>query len=414
MAALVAGPDPVLATAPGAHHYRLVGLELRPRERTFVKNLVELGGAGATSLDALPHHIVFDRCYIHGDPRSGGRRGIALNAREAAVIDSHLSDFKDPRADSQAIGGWNGPGPFLIANNYLEAAGENVMFGGGDPAIRDLVPSDIEIRGNHLAKPLAWKAGEAGYEGRWVVKNLFELKNARRVVVEGNLFERNWAQDQNGFAILFTVRNQDGGAPWSTVEDVTFANNVVRHVGGGVNMHGTDDLRPSRFTKRIAIRNNLFEDVGGARWGGRGTLFQVINGLGQLVIEHNTGVQTGSVVFAEGPGRHEGFVFRHNVAPHNEHGIVGTGTASGSETLDRYFPGAVVEGNVIAGGPSGRYPRGNDFPRSLEAVGFADAARGEYWLGPGSRYRRQAAGRDPGVDWHALGAARAAGARASR
>jgi hypothetical protein len=40
------------------------------------------------------------------------------------------------------------------------------------------------------------------------------------VLVDGNVFEHNWPQAQNGFAILFTVRNQDGHAPWSVVKDV--------------------------------------------------------------------------------------------------------------------------------------------------------------------------------------------------
>ncbi|MBI2122939.1 MAG: hypothetical protein HYT96_02125, partial [Armatimonadetes bacterium] len=47
--------------------------------------------------------------------------------------------------------------------------------------------------------------------------------------VDGNLFENNWQDAQGGTAILFTVRNQDGGAPWSVVQDVTFTNNIVRH-----------------------------------------------------------------------------------------------------------------------------------------------------------------------------------------
>ena len=115
-------------------------------------------------------------------PRKGSRRGIALNARRAAVVDSYLADFKEAGADSQAIAGWNGPGPFTITNNYLEAAGENVMFGGADPAIDGLVPSDIVVTRNHLAKPLRWRSGTPGAEATaWTVKNLFELKNARRV-----------------------------------------------------------------------------------------------------------------------------------------------------------------------------------------------------------------------------------------
>ena len=47
------------------------------------------------------------------------------------------------------------PYPFKIVNNYLEGAGENVMFGGADPRIKNLVPSDIEIRRNHFFKLLS-------------------------------------------------------------------------------------------------------------------------------------------------------------------------------------------------------------------------------------------------------------------
>ena len=57
------------------------------------------------------------------------------------------------------------------------------------------------------------------------MKNLFELKNARRVLVEGNLMEYVWQEAQIGYAILLTPRNQDGKAPWVTIEDVTIRRN---------------------------------------------------------------------------------------------------------------------------------------------------------------------------------------------
>jgi hypothetical protein len=88
------------------------------------------------------------------------------------------------------------------------------------------------------------------------------------VLVDGNVFDANWPHAQNGFAILFTVRNQDGGSPWSTVEDVIFQNNLVQHVASGINIRGTDDIHPSQPARRIAILNNLFIDVGG-HWGAR-------------------------------------------------------------------------------------------------------------------------------------------------
>ena len=399
--------ESVITTEPGAHHYRLVGLEIRPKPGAFLYNLVALG-ASERSLDALPHHIVIDRCYLHGDPRRGTRRGVALNGREIAVLDSYLADFKEAGADSQAIAGWNGSGPFRIVNNTLEGAGENILFGGADPAIRDLVPSDIEIRRNLLRKPMAWKQGDPSFEGTvWTVKNLFELKNARRVLVDGNVFENNWAQAQSGFAILFTVRNQDGSSPWSTVEDVTFTNNIVRHTGSAVNVLGTDDAAPSGPARRLALRNNLFDDVGGPRWGGGGRLLQMLNGVADLAFEHNTCLHTGNTVTAEGPV-HTGFVFRDNIVLNNEYGVTGSGKPSGRSTLDAFFPGAVFDRNIIVGGSASAYPSGNFFPKSVDQVGFADPGQGDYRLATSSRYALAATGaKNAGVDFAALAAAAA-------
>ncbi len=80
-------------------------------------------------MSQFPDNIVLDRCYIHGDPTVGGRRGIALNNAYTAVIDSYLSDWKDSNADSQALMAWTGPGPFKIVNNHLEGAGRTSCSG---------------------------------------------------------------------------------------------------------------------------------------------------------------------------------------------------------------------------------------------------------------------------------------------
>ena len=78
------------------------------------------------------------------------------------MLNSYISDIKAVNADSQAINGYNGAGPFTIENNYLEGAGENVLFGGADPAVTNLVPSNIVLRRNHLFKPLAWRNADPG------------------------------------------------------------------------------------------------------------------------------------------------------------------------------------------------------------------------------------------------------------
>lgn len=388
MARLVSSSSDVIETDPGAHHYRFVGLEFTPTDGAFLRALIQIG-AEAGPAEALAHHIIVDRCYLHGDPRRGTRRGIALNSRESAVIDSYLSDFKEVGADSQAIGGWNGPGPFKIANNYLEAAGENLMFGGADPTIDDLVPSDIEIVGNHLSKPLTWRMDDPHYQGTaWTVKNLFELKNARRVLVDGNLLEYNWPHAQNGFAVLMTPRNQDGRSPWSVVEDVTFINNLVRHVAAGVNVLGHDDIHSSQPTRRIAIRNNLFVDVGGS-WGS-GRLFQLLDGTSDVTIDHNTAQQTDTLIIGGDRAPHTRFVFQNNIAFNNAYGVIGSGTGPGRPSLERYFPGAVIRRNVIIGGTADRYPQDNFFPPTAAQVGFADLQANDFRLKASSSYKRAA------------------------
>src|SRR5262245_9322165 len=234
-----------LVTEAGAHHYRFIGVEIRPAANTFVYNLVLFGSDTEPVLANFPHHLIIDRSYLHGDPVAGTRRGVALNSRDTAIIDSYLADFKEAGADTQAICGWNAAGPFKIVNNYLEAAGENVMFGGADPAVSGLVPADIELRHNTIAKNPAWKPKAPTYDGsRWTIKNLLELKNARRVLIEGNLFEEQWESAQT-YALVLTPRNS-GTAPWSTVEDVTIRYNWIRRVWSVLAVSGFDEYHPSQ------------------------------------------------------------------------------------------------------------------------------------------------------------------------
>ncbi|MGH9831014.1 MAG: hypothetical protein ACREDR_48035, partial [Blastocatellia bacterium] len=150
--------EPTLRAAAGAGYYRLVGIELTIAPSVKISyGIVRLGEGSEGSIDQLPHDILIDRCYVHGLPSANVRRGIALNCAASAVIDSWVSDCHEAGADSQAICCWNGPGPFEISDNYLEAAGENVMFGGADPAIPNLIPSDITFTRNYCRKPLEWR-----------------------------------------------------------------------------------------------------------------------------------------------------------------------------------------------------------------------------------------------------------------
>jgi hypothetical protein len=401
--------DPVVYTDEGAHHYRFIGVEFGVAEGKNIYNMVAFD-AGQTSLAQTPHDLIIDRCYIHGNDAGDVQRGVMLNCARAAVIDSYISNCHGEGFDTQAICGWNGPGPFKIVNNYLEGAGENVMFGGAKPTIKNLIASDVEFRLNHVYKPLSWKKGHPTYAGRhWSIKNLFELKNAQRLLIDQNVFENNWADAQAGLAILFTPRGEDGVAPWATVQDVTFTNNILRHSGGGFNIAGPDGSAPSQPSQRILIKNNLIDDIDGEKWGSvaygpaDGRFAQLVGGPVNVTIDHNTIFQSGSLIFGDGaPSR--GFVFRNNIARNNAYGVIGSDHSPGLDSLGFYFPGYEFKKNVIVGVPPEiRYPANNFMPLLLNLAGFVDLAGGDYRLARTSPYKNAGTdGKDVGCDFNAL------------
>jgi hypothetical protein len=392
--------SPALATAPYAHHYRIELLEFLANPGG-AGDIVTLGSGSSdqNTLSVVPHDLILDRVYIHGGVSAGQKRGIALNSAATTIQNSYISEIKSSTQDSQAICGWNGPGPYTITNNYLEASGENIMFGGADPAIPGLVPSDITLRGNYLTRPLAWRSQA------WIAKNVLELKNAQRVTIEGNVLEHNWVAAQSGYAVLFTPRNQGGTAPWSVVQDVLFTNNVVRYVSSALNILGTDNERPSQIANNITIRNNLFEEISGAKFGGDGRLIQ-INGGQNITLDHNTVLNDGSsTVYAYGTPV-QGFVFTNNIILDNKYGITGDNATPGNGAIAKYFPNSLVLRNIIVGAPPSSFPAGNYYPPTTSDVGFVDFAGRNYRLSETSQYQTSATdGRDIGCDIDALNAA---------
>jgi hypothetical protein len=283
------------------------------------------------------------------------------------------------------------------------------MFGGADPKAPALSPADIEIRQNHLFKPLSWKADDPSFAViQWTVKNLLELKNAQRVLVDGNLLENNWPQAQNGTAVVFTPRN-DGTAPFSAVRDVTFTNNRVRNVSGGIGMQGFSEGAPTQQLQRVLVRNNLWE-------GPQGTFVLMVGPIDGVKLDHNTALgMNRSAIFAAGNAPNSGFVLTNNLLGFGSLGIAGDSVRSGLQALSVFFPGALVQGNVLIGlGDGGNQldnlPPSNFVELNLLDVGFIDPATGDFRLSELSRYHLAGTdGTDIGVDFAALILALAAG-----
>jgi hypothetical protein len=327
------GAAPALMTQPGAHHWRLLGIEILPETKdAFCYDLVTLGDGSAfqASLDVVPQFLVLDRCYIHIWPDQEIKRGIALDSGDTAIINSYVSGFKVIGQDSQAICGWNGPGPFKLDNNYVEAAGENIMFGGSPTSIANLIPSDIAVTNCTVTKLMTWNKWAPQFGNKeYSCKNLLELKSAQRVKISGNRFQNNWAGSQTGGAILITPRGDQSGGPWCRVKDVEFTDNDIIGSAQGCMILGSDSYSISGNAENLLFQNNRFHDVAGNNplWGaftsGSPTLFLLVTGMAGgvkgLIIDHNTCVVCR--VILSGNGSHSGLVLTNNMLNNGDYGI---------------------------------------------------------------------------------------------
>lgn len=361
---------PTVSAEAGAHHYRFAGIEFAPSSSTYVYNLV-LFGTDQTRLADVPHHLEIDRSYVHVYKTGVARRGVALNSADSTIKNSYIEGFAYPGEETQGICGWTGTRDVKIINNYVEGGAENIMFGGSDPASAEMIPANIEVRGNHLNKPAAWKK-------KVTHKTHFELKNAKNVLFTGNYLENNW----EGSAFRITIRNQDGGAPFSIVEDVVVKDNVINGAGDGINILGRDDTHPSQTMKRLTITNNLFLNIGGQAWDGSGYFIQIADGE-SILIANNTVFNSGNIATFYGAMPRD-FVFRDNIMGHGLYGIHGIGDMKSAKGI---FQNNVFVNNLRVASGDLAYPSGNIGVSDFKSVGFADTGRNDYRLSPGSKYK---------------------------
>lgn len=385
----------------GANHYRFLGLEITRESPGIVYNVILMKGQGTN------HHIVFDRDWIHGAAQDETTRGIALGTSTyVAVVDSYLTDFhcvaiSGACGDSQAILGGVGDypmGPYKIVNNFLEASGENIMFGGGAAT---LSPSDIEIRRNHLFKPLTWMRGQPGFVGGsdghpFGVKNHLEFKNVVRVLFEGNVLENTWGGfTQTGASILLTPKNQNNRCPICKTTDLTIRFCRVSHAAiGAVMGTGLSDAGGAASGgARYSLHDIVFDDIDGKAYGGLGILFQITSAspaLRDVSINHVTGFPpTALFLFGVNVDREKiiSFSFTNNLVGVGGHDILSTGGGPKNCTfqpkgqgpagvLNRCFASFNFTHNALVGS-AGAWPGGNSTPGDASAVHMQDFRQGK-------------------------------------
>ncbi|HTT25183.1 MAG TPA: hypothetical protein VMG82_40080 [Candidatus Sulfotelmatobacter sp.] len=387
-----AGSGPIFFDE-GANHYRLIGIEVT-RESPGASIVALAGPKGWVPAD----HIIFDRVWMHGVPQDETRRGLFLSGTTyMAVVDSFFSDFHCTAmvacVDSQAISGAAGDlpmGPYKIVNNFLEASGENIILGGGAAT---KTPADIEIRHNHFFKPMIWLAGQPGFVGGsngkpFIVKNNFELKNAERVLFEGNVLEGSWGGfSQAGFSIVLTPKNANNECPVCRVTDVTIRYCKIVHVSGGFLIANVEGAGGSYAAagERYSVHDVVIDDIDDKKYNGRGAFMQISATqpiLRDVKIDHITALST-RVLFNMGNKgqKFQNIAFANNLIGFHWKQITNTGGGeiSCAFQADRKGPAGVLKdcvdsltftNNAIING-FGAWPAGNFFPKDIEEVGLA-------------------------------------------
>jgi len=249
------GSGPIDLGTNNADHYRFIGVEIT-RQSAPATTIVDLVTVGQG------HNIILDQVWCHGvEPgtQSGNfpedqtnftetARCLSLGqSNHVAVINSYLNDFYctgsfGTSCDAQAIGGGTGTvlntgwGTYKVVNNLMEGAAETIEIGGGPgPNTGGGIdsPADFEVRRNHMFKPiLEWMPPSGAKGAGWpVVKNLYEMKNGQRALLEGNLLQNVWAGfSQVGAVFLLTPKSQAGKngsnlCPFCVVTDITIRYN---------------------------------------------------------------------------------------------------------------------------------------------------------------------------------------------
>jgi hypothetical protein len=349
-----------------AHGWRFTGIEITAdNKRAGVNyNLVLIGYGDHPALADAPRDFEFDRCYIHGDGIHNYNRGIMGNADNITVKDSHLSGFVSDFMEANTINVYSSAGPINIINNFLEAAGENIMIGGTGPDVGpELVPTRGLIQHNYFFKPMSWRTS------KFIVKNLLEFKDGYDFRIDANVLENDWIAAQNGTAILITPRTGAGGTAANHVDTLVFTNNIIRHSGSGVLLGINDDLASwpkdqLRPVHDITFKNNLFDDL---------SMFYAPFSHGiliagppnNLILDHNT------FNFRETQNDHSWWLVTDTgrtpsnaVVTNNLFGCDLFGDARGGGPL-AILEGAVFTGNVIQNAnpdwKSSRYKKTNQF-----------------------------------------------------
>lgn len=228
---------------------------------------------GTALLTDTTTNTVYEQDAITGKATTNGLHGLGASSPNIVFADGMVTEIHDVTNDSQAIItlACNQHG-ILISNNYLEAAGENTMMGGGGCSDYSLsAPTnvyDVTVSGNWYDKNPCWYVNDPCYVGTtWNVKNSFELKTCIRCNITGNAFTRDWVQGQQYMLAMNGIGGSNGGTAL-VIQDVTYTYNLFQsmnrpfYAANNCSVDVNWDCGSmGSFIARILIQNTLFDNI---------------------------------------------------------------------------------------------------------------------------------------------------------
>jgi hypothetical protein len=150
------GYTPVLYTnGHPSSYWQLEGLEFTLSTASLAHQgwLIGLGygiDGAETEPSKVSHHIVIDRCYIHGIAFDNGPRdGIRVNGDNIQVLNSYISEIKRDDRESHALTGYSLNGPLLVRNTFHGGAAIGSLIGGSPSTNVSIQPNNLQFLGNH-------------------------------------------------------------------------------------------------------------------------------------------------------------------------------------------------------------------------------------------------------------------------
>ena len=356
------------AVSPGnVHHYliRHVTLTVNTLASGNYGAYISFGGTCTSQFvqNTPPSYFVIDQVHMVGAPLSSAARsqiGMMGCPNHLVIRNSALEGFDAPGAWSQGIyfSDWS-QGFYTIDNNLIQGVGQNIYFESNGYTIAN--HDDIVLTHNYLNWPLSTLKGNPAWDGRErLLRNQFETKRSRRILLAGNIVDGQWAFQNEGSAIFLSGNNELYSGE-TGVTDANIYNNIIRNSANVLNCLATRGTSPgppdNSVSRRVRFYNNLAYNLGRHLYnypGAGGSLYSAYlitaPGCQDFVVQHNTfgftdadsgdpGFQYAPVILGVGSGAQlsEGFYFQNNIA-HFSVGNPYTGITSDASQVEANFP----------------------------------------------------------------------------